>query len=222
MRRTIILLALLSAVSCGNDSDIQKRYRQTAATQPAAAPPPPVAASTAKSAQVRGTDLREWNINDDTITVTFSYPPSTMKHVLTGKPKNDEKREYSLDGGAVMLEAKTKDEQGSFKLRTPSGALHWKVKIDGDKIKISDNEQNANAYEMRTKGLETKVLAPDGHTLGTVKFEDGRNVMRDGFDKTVDRMPSKFFRPAYGVLLIDGIDPIERYALLGELIERTR
>lgn len=219
MRRTIAVLAVLTAVSCGDD--IAQRYKEANAKLPPSAPPAPVAASPADSAKVGAADLRSWDIDKDGVVLVKYELIYSEKHELHGVPKNEDKREYTLDSDqSLLLTAKSAED--SIKILAANGTLHWKVKIDGGQIKISDNDQNANAYVLTTLSSVTRVTAPDGHLIGTVKYENGKNVMRDGFDKVIDRMPSKLFRPGYGVILIDGISPPERFAMMCEIFDKTR
>ncbi|MCV6629474.1 MAG: hypothetical protein OIF50_06410 [Flavobacteriaceae bacterium] len=60
--------------------------------------------------------------------------------------KSDKKKYYDQDN-QVVYEIKYKPT--SFKLRTPSSKLLWKVKLYENKVKISDNEENTNPYEIK-------------------------------------------------------------------------
>src|SRR5436190_18940894 len=62
--------------------------------------------------------------------------------VLHGRLKGD-KRKYE------SLEVKFGGE--GFKVRTLDGKLLWKVKVTPDKIKVSNNEQNNNPFELKIK-----------------------------------------------------------------------
>lgn len=213
MRKAIALLALLATVSCGDD--IEKRFAKAKAALPPATPP--VAVSSDASAKADGSYLESWNLGADRV-VLVKYDINDEKHTLTGKKRTDEERDYFLDDASTSLMT-AKQQEDAFKILSAAGNLRWKVKLDGNKVKISDNDQNANAFVLYTTGQTTAVTAPDGHLIGTVKYESGKNIVRDGFDKVVERMPSKMFRPAYGVLAIDGIVPPERYAMMVELID---
>ena len=60
-----------------------------------------------------------------------------------------------------------KSNDNGFKLRTSDGTLLWKVRISEDKIKVSNNEENANAFELKAReGNRTKVFAPGDQELG--------------------------------------------------------
>ncbi len=87
---------------------------------------------------------------------------------LKSKAKNAEKRKYDDASGKVIYEVKYKDD--GFKIRTEGDKLLWKVKISGDKIKISDNEEGKNAYEIKKKDNKFKI-SQNGKDLQDVKKE---------------------------------------------------
>jgi len=213
MRKVIAALAMLAAVSCGDD--IEQRFAKASAALPP--PPAPAAISTDAASKAGATWLNSWDVaTDKKVVVKYEIGPN--KYVLKGTPRTEQERDYVLyDGTTPLFIAKSQED--AFRILAPDGAMRWKVKIDGDKIKVSDNDQNANAFVLRTKGQTTTVTAPDGHVLGTVNYTGGKNVIADGNGKTIERMPSKLFRPAYGLLAIDGIAPPERFAMLAELID---
>lgn len=215
MRRTIAALALLTAVSCGED--IAKRYAKSAAAQKPAGPPPPIAYSDAADARVGATYFTSWDLIGDG-SVALKYKMGKARHELRGLPKAEGERMYALDGAPPSVDAKA--EENGVKLFTPDGKLHWNVKIAAGGIEVSDNAAGTNAYRIATSGLVTKVFAPDGHTIGAVKFENGHDVIRDGAGKLLESVPAKGIRPVYGVVLIDGVAPAERFSMLMELIDK--
>lgn len=93
------------------------------------------------------------NVKNTGGTIEIDYTDGGQQHHLRGALKDSGKRKYALDNGAEVLEVKPGD--GSFKVRKPDGSLLWKVKMDPNKIKVSDNEQNLNAVEIRngSKGV---------------------------------------------------------------------
>ena len=60
--------------------------------------------------------------------------------------KSDKKKYYDSNDN-VVYEIKYKSD--GFKLRTASSDLIWKVKLYDNKVKISDNEENLNPYEIK-------------------------------------------------------------------------
>ena len=127
--------------------------------------------------------------------------------VLHGKFKG-EKRKYET------LEVKYGDE-GGFKVRTLDGKLLWKIKVAPDKIKVSNNEENKNPYELKIKDAKVKVYAPGERLLGEVRVR-GDHVDIGGKFRAASTRADAF----YGVALLDGVPPRERAVILAELATR--
>ena len=157
---------------------------------------------------------------DGTEAVSISESSGTVEIRFAGKTihgwmRDSGKRKYENDAGTVLFEVKPGDE--GFKLRTEDGKLRWKVKIKDAKVKVSDNEENNNPFELKAReGDRVKVVAPGDRELGNVR---GKNV-EDASGKTlyVVDAPSA----AYGVLLLDSIPEVERYILVAELLSREQ
>jgi hypothetical protein len=137
--------------------------------------------------------------------------------MLTGEPRESGKRKYRSGNGPVIFEIKP--NENGFKLRTADGALRWKVKISADKIKISDNEENANPFELKARdGGRTKVVAPGDKELGNVRGND----VEDAGGKKLYHVEGAAGSAGYGVLLLDTIPPPQRSILLAELVSRGK
>jgi hypothetical protein len=93
------------------------------------------------------------NVRNAGGTLEVDYVDGGQKHQLRGTSRESGKRKYTVDNGPTVLEVKPGD--GSFKVRTPDGKLLWKVKMDTNKIKVSDNEENRDPVELRngSKGV---------------------------------------------------------------------
>lgn len=139
------------------------------------------------------------------------------KRTLRGSMRETGKRKYNVGGGGVLYEVKPGDD-GGFKLRMADGKLRWKVKVTADKIKISDNEENKNPFELKVRdGGRFKVVAPGDRELGNVR--DGAVEDAAGTKKFTATGKSS---AGYGVLLLDSIPELERYILVGEIVSRGR
>lgn len=140
--------------------------------------------------------------------------------VVRGELKED-KRKYFYEAGGQIAEVKSKEADG-FKVRTTDGKLLWKVKISPDKIKISDNEENQNAYELVKKEDGAKVEQNE-QKLGEVKFYGDRQKIKvkDAADKEIFDSNTDKFSTAYGVLLLDKIPEEMRYIIIAELLARN-
>lgn len=131
---------------------------------------------------------------------------------VTGNLKESGKWKWHAGSGPVMFE--TKPEPHGFKLRLADGKLRWKVKITDTKIEISDNEQNANAYELR----RDSVVAPGGRVIGSV----AKTEVKDASGKVVYRVIGGPPCACYGVLLLDRIPDLHRYIILSQLLAAGR
>lgn len=141
---------------------------------------------------------------------------------LFGDPRTTGKRKYTLGDGPVLYEVKPGDD-GGFKLRNPDGSLRWKVKIAADKIKISDNEENQNPFELKVKDANrVKVFAPGDRELGNVRYSPNKVEVENTGGRVIFTTEAKKPTGAYGVLLLDGIPEHERYILAAEIFSRGR
>ena len=141
---------------------------------------------------------------------------------LRGETRDSGKRKYTVDGGAVSYEIKP-NEEGGFKLRTAGGKLLWKVKVTADKVKISNNEENENPFELKVRdGNRVKVVAPGDKELGNVRFDGAKVDVEDAAGQTRFTIASAKPAGAYGVLLLDAIPQQERVILIAELLSRGR
>lgn len=143
-------------------------------------------------------------------------------HVV-GEARGDKRYYFRMPAREAVLEVKFGED--GFKLRTPAGKLLWKVKIAADKIKVSDNEENANAWVLKTDYADKAKLAdPAGKEAGEVKFgaEGGRVKVKDAAGATRFVIESGKPSAAYGVLLAAGVPEEARWVILAELLARGR
>lgn len=144
------------------------------------------------------------------------------KRVLRGEPRDSGKRKYTVDGAGLY---EVKPGEGGFKLRNADGTLRWKVKIAPEKIKISDNEENNDPFELKVRdGDRVKVVAPGDRELGNVRFDRAaaRTEIENAASKTLFRVDGPKPSGAYGVLLLEAIPENERAILLAEILSRGR
>ncbi len=140
--------------------------------------------------------------------------------VVRSETKGD-KRKYTVEGGSQVAEVKIKDADG-FKVRTNDGKLLWKIKIADDKIKISDNEENQNAFEIKKKDDGAKIERNETK-LGEVKFYTDRQKVKvkdandaELFDSNTDK-----FSVAFGALALTEIPEDLRFIIFAELLARN-
>jgi hypothetical protein len=198
MRTLIALLATLSLLACN---------REEAA---------PAAARPAVTVRANGADVL--TIND----AGKSIDIAAGSQKLRGESRDSGKRKYTVDGGAVSYEIKP-NEEGGFKLRTAGGKLLWKVKVAADKIKISNNEENQNPFELKLRdGNRVKVVGPGDKELGNVRFDGAKIEVENAAGQTQFTVASTNPSGAYGVLLLDTIPQQERAILVAEILARGR
>lgn len=159
-----------------------------------------------------------------TITVNAGHVEITTADVKLIADSIGDKRYYHRGAGGPAL-VEVKSESVGFKLRAPDSKLLWKIKIGDDKIKVSDNEQNANAWAIKTDHADkAKIVDPDEHAIGEVKFskETGKIKIKDGSDAEQFVVEAGKFSAAYGVLLMSGIPRESALVIVAELMARGR
>lgn len=219
-------LVLLLASCHGERAEPESASRKDVAPPAAAASTQPAAATAAQppvsvhdAAGAEALSVRESGGN-----VEIAFTDAGQKHSLRGDTRDSGKRKYQLDGAAVSYEVKPNDE-GGFKLRTPDGKLRWKVKVSPEKIKISDNEENNNPYELKVRdGDRVKVVAPGDREVGNVRFDRGKSKIEveNAAGRTLFSVDRNAPAGAFGVLLLDAIPRDERYILMAEILSRGR
>lgn len=170
-----------------------------------------------------GAELLTFATDKDVIEI--SYLEGTTKHTLRGESKDSGKRKYTVDGGAVVFEVKPDNDSEGFKVRNPDGSLRWKVKLEPQKVKISDNEQNDNPFELKMReGDRLKVVAPGDKELGNVRFDRAKTKTEIENASGATQFVVEGSRPsrAYGVLVLDAIPAVQRYIIAAEILARGR
>ncbi|MBK9374405.1 MAG: hypothetical protein IPN03_11905 [Holophagales bacterium] len=141
---------------------------------------------------------------------------------LVGDPKGDKRKYRRASGGPQLLEVKAGD--GGFKLRTTDGKLLWKVKIAEDKIKVSDNEENANPWSLKTKYEDkVKVVDASDKEIAEVRFYPDKTKVKGAAGARLWECASPRRRSAaFGVLALDRIPEEHRAILMAEILARRR
>ncbi|HET6148925.1 MAG TPA: hypothetical protein VFH68_15415 [Polyangia bacterium] len=146
---------------------------------------------------------------------------------LLGELHGPGKRKYRLEGpaGAPVAEVKLKGapggaDAGGFKLRSPDGRLLWKVKIAGDKIKISADEEGTHPFVLSLKQDDkVKVTGGDERALGAVHYRAGKRIsVEDAAGHEVYAADGDQRSALFGVLLLDAIPGRERQILMAEIL----
>ena len=225
MKMTIVTLILLLAACRG-----ERVEREESGAAPASGAGTPAAeaaaAPQAKPATVRNADGSELlTITESDGVVEISFSEGGSKRTLRGEERDTGKRKYQVDGGPVMFEVKPDNDSEGFKLRLADGTLRWKVKVSADKIKISDNEQNANPFELKVReGDRVKVVGPGDAEVGNVRLDKAgaKTEVENAAGKAAFVVEGSRPSGAYGVLLLDAVPQVQRYIVLAELLSRGR
>ena len=128
-----------------------------------------------------------------------------------------EKRKYSNEKGLVYA---IKYKSDGFKLRTEAGQLIWKIKHSQEKIKVSDNEENLNPYEIKPKEKGRVKLKRNGEELGSARLRAAENKIEVGAGPLSYDLATTEFHMAFGVLAIQEINLHQRLIIVAELIDR--
>lgn len=141
---------------------------------------------------------------------------------LLGEPAGEKRKYRRGAGGPPVCEVKPGD--AGFKLRTTDGKLLWKVKLADDKIKVSDNEENANPYAIKTKYPDkAKVVDAAEKELAEVRFGPDKTKVKgaDGAELWVTESPRRR-SASFGVLALERIPEEHRAILMAEILARRR
>ncbi len=141
---------------------------------------------------------------------------------LLGEPAGEKRKYRRGPGGPPVCEVKPSD--AGFKLRTTDGKLLWKVKLADDKIKVSDNEENANPYSIKTKYPDkAKVVDAAEKELAEVRFGADRTKVKgaDGSELWVTDSPRRR-SASFGVLVLEKVPEEHRAILMAEILARRR
>jgi hypothetical protein len=189
--------AVLLIAACGQRAE--KTADAAPAPRPAAAAPAQVAPASLIAVTTNdGERVIEVAPSGGDVTVTYDGG------VLHGRRKG-EKRKYE------SVEVKYGDD-GGFKVRTLDGKLLWKVKVTPEKIKVSDNEENANPFELKIKERKVKVYAPGEKLLGEVRARVDHVEVGEKY-----RAAGTNAAAFYGVALLDAVPARERAVIFAEL-----
>ncbi|MFI8604127.1 hypothetical protein ACIGCP_06685 [Cellulophaga baltica] len=143
----------------------------------------------------------------------FSLSPMTIyagNTKYTSKNKSEKHKYYTH--GDLAFEVKFKSD--GFKLRDKNSALLWKIKMYPDKIKISDNEENTNAFEIKRYEEKIKIKQNDDE-LYTVALEDATISAND---TVLYKLSANQESYAYAIMALKEIPEEQRIFILAEVL----
>ena len=204
--REIAVLLMLVMVACKARSSAAPVSKSSAAKPVVAAPAAPSTEIVVNSAS--GSPFVKIGHAGSDVSVTYA------DGTLIGRVKDSGKRKYALNG-SIVIEIKRSDD--GFKVRTADGKLLWKIKNKEDKIKISDNEENKNPFELKIKEGKVKVYDPTSRLLAEVKTDAGGAKVVDAGGTSLFTSAVLRPEPYLGVAAIQTIPARERAVIMAEL-----
>ena len=136
---------------------------------------------------------------------------------LFGKLKADKRKYYDQnDQLAYVIKYK---EGLDFKLRNEQEELLWKVKVTEDKIKIANNEEWENAFEIKQPESGRIKLKQNDEDLQSIRFDPAGATIAVG-----DKYQTRGFNGslAMGVLIIEELSEIEKIVICTEILGSTQ
>lgn len=202
---TLTLLCLVVLASCKTKPDNTSELESSPST---------IEESTSTKVSFDGAEIVLSNAQGDKIGGFTSNPitiyAGSKKYISKTKP--DKHKFYT--NGDLTYEVKFKSE--GFKLRDKNSDLLWKIKIYADKIKVSDNEENVNAFEI--KKYEEKIkIKRNNEELYTIQLKDSSIIAND---KVVYTLSSNQMSYAYAVMAISEIPEDQKLFILAELLAK--
>ncbi|WP_405414528.1 hypothetical protein [Maribacter sp. Asnod1-A12] len=195
----LFVLSLLLLGSCKTENKNSSSPAETTTTASATTNSLDVTIANVDGALIGGFDVSPIKIVANNTTYTFKSKPDKHKFYANGKMKYE-----------------VKFKEGSLKLRDEDSDLLWKVKIYPDKIKISDNEENENAFEVRPYDDKIKVKR-DGEELYRVNLEGNIVKVNDTEAFTLSSNQESY---VYAILAIDEIPNEHKMFIIAELLNK--
>ncbi len=136
--------------------------------------------------------------------------------------ENRWKYKESADGAEEKVQvAEVKLEPDSFKIVDESEKLLWKVRIKDGKIKVSDNEDGNNSWEIKSKSADkSEIRNAAGEEIGNVKFyaDNGKLKVKDAANKEILVSKDLKASAAPGVIMFTHIPLKHRVVIISELL----
>lgn len=132
-----------------------------------------------------------------------------------------EKRKYQNASLEITHEVKFSDAE-KFKVRTPDGKLLWKIKLYDDKVKISDNEENENPYQVKKQESGKAKVEKNDTRIGKLTLNSEKKQIEVSSDGKGFVIEAEDFSIAFGVLLADEISDVEQFIIISELLNKGK
>lgn len=150
-----------------------------------------------------------------TTVIATDVNTGTIEDYSSKMTKADKKKYFDASNN-VAFEIKYKPD--GFKLRTASSQLLWKIKLYGDKIKISDNEENLNPYEIKITETQRAKLVKDGTTIAKTSYDAAKKQQVLAPEAGTPEFISQSYTSSLLVTQIPEIPKIQKDIIIKELI----
>ncbi len=156
----------------------------------------------------------------DKLEINFAGTKAEIK--ARSGAENRWKYKESVDGTEEKtLVAEVKLQSDSFKLVDENEKLLWKVRIKEGKVKVSDNEDGNNSWEIKTKSADkSEIRNQNGDEIGNVKFyaNNGKLKVKDAANTEILVSKDLKASAAPGVILFTDIPLKHRVVIISELL----
>jgi len=223
MKRTIAVIAVTLIAACNKEKPLSELASappsSSSSASTAAAPAKPAATNAAPIAIYTAAGEHAYDISLASGKLTIRYAGTDGKvRAIEGDLKSSGKRKY-VENGSMICEVKPGDT-GGFKVKSADGkTLLWKVKREPDKAKISDNEENKNPFELKTKSDRIEVRDATGKAIGAVRYDAAKHsaTVEDASGKARFTCSSDRGDRFLGVTILDTIPVQLRAVIMAEL-----
>jgi hypothetical protein len=219
MKRTIAVVALTLIAACNKEKPLSELASAPPASSSASAPAKPAATNAAPIAIYTASGEHAYDISLASGKITIRYAGTDGKvRTIEGEQKSSGKRKY-IENGSMIAEVKPGDT-GGFKVKSADGkTLLWKIKREADKAKISDNEENKNPFELKTKSDRIEVRDASGKAIGAVRYDSAKHsaTVEDASGKARFTCSSDRGDRVLGLTIIDTIPVQMRAIIMAEL-----
>ena len=127
----------------------------------------------------------------------------------------DSKTKYRDDENQNLYEIKYSDD--GFKLRTDQGRLLWKIKYKPGKIKLADNEEMNDAFDLKQQG-DNVTISKNENPFKTINLGYGSvpAVIKTANRTLIVTGPAK--KPVFAILSLSDIPTDQQMVLIAELL----
>ena len=209
----LVLLSLGATLACKSRPAPVPARQPTAKTQPPATTTVLIFAKGATAGRIEG-QRNTWLLSGDGM------------EGITCQAHDAQKAFCRSASGAAIAEVKFHEEtaagESAIKLLSPDGKLQWKLHVGPEKIKISNNEENRDAWtlSLRHEG-RIKVKDPKEHEVGEFhRSEGGGGKLKSANGETLFTIEGGGQSTFPGLLLVPSLMPRDRLILAAALLAR--